>query len=721
MKYFIKLLLRAVFKLFFRVRVDGLFPANPPERLLIIANHESFLDGLLLGLFLPVEPVFVAHTAVVRHRWMGLAMRLVDHIAIDPTNPLAIRKVVKLLESGRAVCIFPEGRITTTGSLMKVYAGPAFAAEKTGAAILPVRIDGATRTYFSRVTGNGPKSLFPQLTLSVQPLVRIPELKAASAKAKRAEAGEHLRRIMQHMLFASQPQQTLPEALARAVAMYGRDRICVEDMSPAKLSYRELLRMSLAFSRLAPKTAPEGGTVGLLMPSTAPTLALMFGLQLAGRIPAMLNYTSGAEGMRAACHAAGVRQVVTSRKFIEKAGLAPVVDGMLASGEVGVQYLEDLRGELTLADKLWIVASTRFPKWALAQQPDSERPAAVLFTSGTEGKPKGVVLSHRALLANIAQIRAVIDVSPADKVLNVLPLFHSFGLTGGCLLPLLAGAEIVLYPTPLHYKVIPELVYDRNCTVLFGTSTFLGNYAKHAHPVDFYKLRYVIAGAERLNDTVRQAWVDKFGIRILEGYGATETAPVLAVNTPSAYKAGTVGQLLPGIRSRVLRVPGIDRGGMLHVNGPNLMSGYLRYDNPGVLERPSSEAGEGWYNTGDVVEIDDAGFVQILGRVKRFAKIAGEMISLEVVEQLANAAAPGGQHGATAIADEKRGETIVLFTTSMDLTREMMQGKSRELGLPELAVPRVLRQLAALPLLGTGKLDYVALKRFAETGSAQPG
>ena len=712
--FLLRNLLRLAFTLLFRVQVKGDWQALRQPRVLVVANHESFLDGMLLGLFMPCNPVFVVHTWVAEHWLFRPLLALTDYLAVDPTSPMGMKQVVRLVEQGRPVVIFPEGRLTVTGSLMKIYNGPAFVAAKTGATVVPVHLDGPARTYFSRMKGDYPRRWLPKMRITVLPSETIIMPEAASSHERRTRAGESLRRIMQHMLFASRPRGTLFQALQGAMARCGRRHGLLEDMRQIELDYGDILKMTLALGRISSRIAAPGERLGLLLPNVAATVGMMLGTGTFGRVPAMLNYTAGRQGITSACEVAGIRQIVTSRAFIDNARLGEVIAGLPTS--LQIHYLEDLRTAMPLKDKLWVLTGMCLPAWLLTalwlpeQQPDAE--AVTLFTSGSEGTPKGVVLTHRQLLANLAQIQAVIDFSADDKFMNALPIFHAFGLTAGTLLPLMTGTRLFLYPSPLHYKVIPEVIYDRNCSVLFGTSTFLGNYAKHAHPYDFFRMRYVIAGAEKLASSVREQWFEKFGIRILEGYGATETAPVLAVNTPMAYRRGTVGQFLPGIEWRLESVPGIDQGGILHVRGPNVMAGYLRASAPGVLEPTRSELGEGWYNTGDIVELDDDGFVTICGRLKRFAKIAGEMISLELVERLAVLACPEGQHAASSRPDESKGEALVLFST-VALSNELLARTAREQGMPALAVPRDLRQLEALPLLGTGKTDYVTLKQLA--------
>ncbi|HTT08920.1 MAG TPA: bifunctional acyl-ACP--phospholipid O-acyltransferase/long-chain-fatty-acid--ACP ligase [Gammaproteobacteria bacterium] len=707
----LRICLRWLCGLLFRVRVEGNVGAGHNGKLLVIANHESFLDGLLLGLFLPLRPTFVVHTQVLRNPLFRFILSYVPHLAVDPTSPMAMKKVIALLESDQPVVIFPEGRITVTGSLMKVYEGPAFVAARTGATLLPVRLDGPARSYFSRLSGRHPRALFPRITLTMLPTTRLAMPDAPTAKLRRKKAGEALRRLMQEMIFASRPEQTLFSAFLDAIAVHGRGTLLLEDMRQEEESYGHLLGTSLALGRIVCKFTGENECVGLLLPNISATVCLIFGMSAFRRIPAMLNYTAGTQGMQNACFVAGVRTIITSRKFLHAAKLTGTV---AALENVRVFYLEDLRGLLTWRDKLWLLSALLFPRRATLQT-SPYAPAVVLFTSGSEGRPKGVAISHNALLANIAQVRAVIDFSPADKFLIALPVFHAFGLTCGAIMPLVTGCKLFLYPSPLHYRIIPEIIYDRGCTVLFGTSTFLGNYARFAHPYDFYRLRYVVAGAEKLNDEVRKIWMEKFGLRILEGYGATECAPVLAVNTPMANRPGSVGTLLPGIEYRLDAVPGIADGGILHVRGPNIMLGYFLHDHPGTLKPPRTEYGLGWYNTGDVVEIDGDGFITIKGRVKRFAKIAGEMVSLETVENIAATASPQHQHAVSTQSDLKRGESLVLFTTDGSLKREALAQAARALGAPELAVPRKIAHLKTLPLLGTGKIDYVALKKLADS------
>ncbi len=710
-----KAMLRWVLRSLYKVEVKGgEYLERLGERTLVVANHTSFLDAVLLYAYLPVTATFAINTYVAGS-WIGrVAGRVVSLFPLDPANPLSIRALIRRVQQGGCVVIFPEGRITRTGALMKVYNGPGLVAERAHATVLPIRIDGAQYTPFSRLRGRVRLSWFPKITLNVQPPRCLHVSEQLRGRVRREAAGKLMGELMGELMFeTANKDQTLVERLLEARRIHGGDHIIAEDVQRQPLAYNALITRAAVLGHQLAKCSDGDETIGVLLPGTLATVAAFWGLQFYGRVPAMLNYTVGAQGMLSACETAQLRRVITSRRFIQMAKLEQVADAL--ADKVELIYLEDVAKSIGWLDKLAGLVRSRFDRRLLRlARRECNRPAVVLFTSGSEGTPKGVVLSHRNLLANIHQLTSRIDFNAQDVALNALPLFHSFGLTAGMLLPVTSGVRVFFYPSPLHYRVVPEVAYDIDATIMFGTNTFLAGYARFADPYDFYSMRYIFAGAEKLQEEVRRVWQDKFGVRIFEGYGATETSPVIAGNTPLANRAGTVGRLMPGMEYRLVNVPGLSEGQRLQVRGPNVMLGYFLNDNPGVLVPPCTELGEGWYDTGDIITMDADGFVRICGRAKRFAKVAGEMVSLTSVEVLASKVWPDALHAAIAVADARKGEQVLLLTTREGAARSALVSQAKEDGVAEISVPRQVICVAEIPVLGTGKIDYVAAQSLAE-------
>ena len=501
-------------------------------------------------------------------------------------------------------------------------------------------------------------------------------------------------------------------ALLRARRQFGGKTIAIVDADDRQLSYTEIIRAAFALGSALRRHAKKGETVGILLPTGAGSVIAFFALLAYGRVPAMLNFTAGSKNLKAAFAAARIKTVLTAHRFIELAKLEKLESEL--GQEVNLVYLEDVREQIGLGDKLAGALGPVLP-FLFRAHPSYKSTGVILFTSGTEGDPKGVVLSHGNVVSNCEQVRAHIKLRTSDVVFNPLPTFHCFGLTGGVLLPLFSGMKAVLYPSPLHVKIIPERVRKTGATILFATDTFLSRYARAGNQGDLDGLRFAVCGAERVRDETRAAVKKKFGLQVLEGYGVTEAAPVIAVNTPEDNHYGTVGKLLPGMEARLEPVPGIDKGGRLHVRGPNVMQGYVTPQNPCELIAPK----DGWHDTGDIVEIDAQGYVTIRGRAKRFAKIGGEMVSLAVVENCATAVWPDNQHVAIVRADAKKGEQIILLSDYADADRSVLQTWAQSHGVPELAVPKKIVYIPAIPVLGSGKVDYAsAAKLLDETLAA---
>ncbi len=702
---FLAFALRVLWRLAFRLEVVGL--ENLPksgERSLVAVNDVSLLDAPILLSLLGDAPVLAIDPQMAERWWVKPFLKLCDARPLEPTRPLAARALVADVRNGRRLVSFLEVRGAAASSPMKVYDSAAMIAEASGAWVTPVRIEGTERTRFSRLpAAQIRRRWFPKIIVTFMPPRRIVVEPSLRGRARRRAAGKALYDIMSDLIFATtNSRRTLFEAFEAGARQRRDGRAIVEDPISGPVKQR---RFRLGVALLARKIVARtevGETVGVMLPSASGGAVAFMAVQAAGRVVAMLNFTAGAFNLIGASRRAKIRLVLCSRAFIEKAKLDDLILQM--EPHVSFVWLEDLRNGATHLDK----ARAFLELGRAFASRRSDDPAVILFTSGSEDLPKGVVLSHANILANIAQISARFEFTSADVVFNPLPIFHAFGLTGGLLLPLMSGLKVYLYPSPLHYRQIPELVHSAGATALFGTDTFLAGYARNANPHHFRSLRYVVSGGEPVKGETRRLYMEKFGLSFFEGYGVTEGSPVLAVNTPMFHRDGSVGRLLPAIEHRLEPVPGIEDAGRLLVRGPNIMLGYRRGDNPDEIE----PAPFGWHDTGDIVSIDRDGYVWIRGRAKRFAKIAGEIVSLAAVEDLAFDLWPDNPPVVVAASDARKGERIVMATTQIDATRAQVQAWMKIKGASEIMTPAAVLVLEVLPRLGSGKVDYVELSKI---------
>lgn len=592
-------------------------------------------------------------------------------------------------------CIVIESAPIAGGHLGKFNRqAMAFAAQIGGGTFVPVRLTEEGR-QFGR----------PCLTIQIGRHSRLPDGDKDSRLLSR-----HLAAALESCA-AEVPADNIPRAFVCWAKKYGWGRPLFLDFQQPSLSYRRLYRSAWALGAVIAAAHAPKKRIGVLLPATTGAAVVFYAAIFWRLTPVMLNLNAGPRNVLSACQTAVINTVYTSQKLLDKVPATAALAQRLRDNGIKVVCLETLRPQITMSLKLRAVLAALLPARSMPLLPGAaaagDEAAAVLFTSGSEGHPKGVALSHRNLLANTAQVLARLDNLRGKKMLNSLPVFHSFGLLAGVLLPAAGGITAMQYPSPLHYRQIPEVIYRFRPSVFFSADAFLTAYAREAHPLDMGSLRWVFAGAEKLKESTRRCWAEKFGVRILEGYGVTETSPVIAVNAPAENRPGTVGRPLANIETRLVPVAGIKDGGQLWVRGPNVMLGYFNPENPGTLKPPA----DGWHDTGDIVEIDGGGFLRIKGRTRRFIKIAGEMVPLDSIEEALSQKWPASRFAVVSMPDKNRGEQIIALTDNPAVTRETVAEKFNQAGLPPLWIPRRLVAVTEIPQLPTGKTDYPAVQK----------
>lgn len=735
--YVLTLLPQQLFRLVFwivtntvyRVRVEGAenLPLHGPA--LLVANHVSFADGLLILASTHRFIRFIVYKGIAQLpplRWLARIMRVIPIAAEDGPRAVisALKEASGALEAGELVCIFAEGQISRTGQMLPFRAGTERILRNASAPVIPVHLDQVWGSIFSfagqKFFWKPPIRLPYPVTVSfgkpLPPTSSIEEIRQAVQEL--GSQAFQLRKSRQRSL----PWTFLRQARGRLL------RLAAVDSLGRRVTYGRLVALTVHLTRCLRPILRQSRAAGILLPPSVFGAATNLAASLLGKPAVNLNYTASKESMRSALEQTGIQGVITSKSFLEKLGLELPVPAV---------YLEDLaarHGRLVrLLDALaaWSLPSFLLRLWCRAPRIALDDVATIIFSSGSTGEPKGVLLSHFNILSNVQSVTQILQLGPKDRVLAVLPFFHATGYTGGLWAPLLTGMGAIYHVNPLDARTVGELARDHAATLLFATPTFLNNYTRRCDPGDFGSLSYVIAGAEKLTASVATAFRERFGVEPMEGYGCTEAAPMVSVNVPDfrgrgvfqvGGKRGTVGHPLPGVSVRIVdpdtgeRLPP-GKPGLLLVRGPNVMLGYL--DKP---ELTAQVLKDGWYHTGDIAVVDEDGFIAITDRLSRFSKIAGEMVPHVKIEEALNAALELVEPAffVTAIPDGKKGERLAVVHTADSGQLEQLFAKLPAQGLPNLWTPRAdsFVHISEVPRLGTGKVDLKQLRQIAATALA---
>ncbi|MGN6716415.1 MAG: acyl-[ACP]--phospholipid O-acyltransferase [Candidatus Binatia bacterium] len=718
--YFVRSILWLLTHTLYRIRVVGTgnLPLHGPA--LLISNHVSFVDAFMIGASLPRFVRFMLHRDYYDFKGMSGFFRMMHAIPISETNPRdivrAIREARRELQQGHIVCIFAEGAITRTGHLLSIKRGFEKIVQGTNVPIIPVHLDQLWGSIFSfkggRFFWKRPGQFLYRVTVSFG----APLPARSSAQAVRSAILE----LESHAIGLRESTVGLLHTSFIRMAKRRWFSFCMADTTGTQLTYGKTLVGSLLFSKKIEHRCAGESMIGVLLPASVAGALTNLAILLAGKVPVNLNFTAGRDAMESALAECGIRTLITSRLFLSRANLET---------REGMVFVEDLRKQIRPFDKLstFLRAFLLPPVWLAHRYrgQQSRDLATVIFSSGSTGTPKGVMLSHHNILTNVEGIGQVIQFTSDDRMMGVLPLFHSFGFTGTLWLPLLAGFGVVYHPNPMDARTIGETVQKYRATLLISTPTFYASYIRRCTKEEFATLRYVIAGAEKLREQIAAGFQEKFGLPILEGYGCTELAPVVSVNIPNVVygketqignKPGTVGHPIPGVSVKIVHPDTFEplaygEEGLLLVKGPNVMLGYL---NQPALTREAIR--DGWYMTGDIAAVDDDGFIRITDRLSRFSKIGGEMVPHLRVEEVINSILGSAASVVTAVPDAHRGEKLIALYCENGITKEELWQRLNDSDLPKLWIPKRehLFPIDSLPVLGSGKVDLKAAKSLAQ-------